>query len=252
MNFIDEVQRIKNNRIFNKIALIGIVLLILLISGFIMLRYMVEGEEDKNMPFVLSKIIVISSAEGTNLGVEDTTWNLNLIQNNDIYISVEKNESCKKNDIIKNIYIENIQLETKPLLGNIQNYRPVEDRLFKNAEQYIITDKLKYIGSTETDIGELKIGNQGGTILFRSSNLNIGNYKSNEDEIVHTGTLLKRANVENEQIKYSIKFDLIIETGKMIKYKGTINMNLPEGNILEDGIVAIEKVDLEDIVFKRM
>lgn len=252
MNFIDDFNRLKNNKMFHTIAVIGIVLILLIISAFIMLRYQVEGEDDKNLPFILSKIIVISSAEGINNDGTDTKWVLNLIQNNDIYISVDKNEQYKKSEVIKSLSIQNIIVDKSPAIGNINNYRPATEGLFQNEEQYIIKDELKYLGSTETKIGELQIGNQGGTILFRSSNTNIGNYKSNDEEIVHNGTLLAKAGITNEQINYSIKFDLIIEVGSGIKYKGTVNMNLPEGDILGKGITSIEKTNFDDVIFKRI
>lgn len=252
MNIIDDFNRLKNNKVFHTVTVIGMVFILLLISAFIMLRYQVEGEDDKNLPFILSKIIVISSAEGINTDGTDTKWDLNLIQNNDIYISIDKNEEYKKSEVIKNISIQNITIDKLPAIGNINNYRPATEGLFKNQEQYLITDELKYVGSLETNIGELQIGNQGGTILFRSSNTNIGNYKSNDEEIIHNGMLLAKAGITKEQIDYSIKFDLIIEVGSGIKYKATVNINLPEGDILEQGITSIEKTNFEDVIFKRI
>ena len=250
MNFIDEFYRLKNNKFFNKIIILLFLFIILLIAGFFMLRYQVEGET--NLPFILSKIIVVSSAEGNDLETTDSKWSFALAQNNDFYISIKKNEEYTRSETIKSIKIENIQIDKKKSIGTIKNYKPSPEGLFKNDDQYIISNSLEYIGNTESNINELKIGNQGGTILFRSSNTDILTYNSNDDEILHNGTLLAKAGIISEQLEYSIKFDLIIETNRGIKYKGTINMNLPEGDILSDGRTSIEKNNFDDVVFKRI
>lgn len=250
MNFIDEFYRLKNNKYFNKIVIIIFLFILLLVASFFMLRYQVEGEKD--LPFILSKIIVISSAEGNDLETTDSKWSFSLSQNNDIYISINKNDENKRSETIKNIKIENIQINKKQSVGNIKNYKPAEEGLFKKDDNYIISDVLEYTGSTESNINELKIGNQGGTILFRSANTDIITYNSNDDEILHDGTLLGKAGITEEQLKYSMKFDLIIETNRGIKYKGTINLDLPEGNILTDGRASVEKTNFDDVVFKRI
>lgn len=250
MNIIDEIYRLKNNRFFNRIIIGIFVLIILIIAGFITLRYHVEGET--NLPFILSKIIVVSSAEGKNLNAVDSKWSFSLSQNNDFYISIKKNEDYKRSEIIESVKIENIKINKKQSIGDIKSYKPATNGLFKEEEQYLIKDTLQYIGNKESNINEYKIGNQGGTILFRSANTNIITYNSNEDEILHNGTLLAKAGVTNEQIKYSIEFDIVIETNKSVRYKGTVKMNLPEGDILTDGRTSIEKTDFTDVIFKRI
>lgn len=250
MNFIDNFNRLKNNTLFNKIIIIIILFIIILIAGFFMLRYQVEGE--KNPPFILSKIIVVSSAEGKDIETTDAKWNFNLIQNNDFYINIKKNEDYKRSETIKSIKIENIEADKKQSIGNIKNYKPAQEGLFNNKEEYVIANNIEYTGSTSSNINNLEIGNQGGTIIFRSSNMDIVTYSTNDDEVKHDGTLLAKAGITAEQINYSIKFDIIIETNRGIKYKGTVNMELPEGNILTDGRGSLEKTDLDDVIFKRI
>lgn len=250
MHFIDEFNRLKNNSLFNKIIIVIILFVIILVACFFMLRYQVEGE--KNLPFTLSKIIVVSSAEGKDIETTEAKWTFNLIQNNDFYISINKNEEYKKSETIKNIKIENIQINKKQSLGNVKNYRPAEEGLFKNEDQLLIQDKLEYKGSSSSNVNKLEIGNQGGTILFRSSNMDLGTYETNEDEIVHDGRLLNKVGITNEKINYNIKFDIVIETSRGIKYKGNIEVELPKGNILEDGKGSLEKTDFDDVIFKRI
>ena len=65
-----------------------ITVLIATIIALLILKYNVEGED--NLPFELSKIMVISTAEGNDIEGEQTEnkWNLKLSQNNDIYLEI--------------------------------------------------------------------------------------------------------------------------------------------------------------------
>ena len=56
------------------IIAIATVILIFIIVGMIMIKYEVEG--DKNMPFNLSKIMIVSTAEGDRMKKRKSKWNL--------------------------------------------------------------------------------------------------------------------------------------------------------------------------------
>lgn len=221
------------------------------IAGIFMLKYEVEGE--KNLPFEIKKIMVISTAEGVQEENTEQKWSFNIDQNNDLYIRIDKNDNNKKNEVIKNISIDNFRVVKKPEKGNIEIYRPAEEGLYKKENQYLVTEKLQYLGAKETNLSKLEIANQGGMILFRCSNENIGKYESNEDtQIVHDGTLIGKTDISLEQIQSAVSFDIVIETVKEIKYKATINLDLPVGDILKDGVSVFEKEDMSDIIFKRI
>lgn len=82
---------------------IAMLIVILTIVVIVIIKYNVEGE--KNMPFKLSKITIISTAEGLEPEENDQNikWKLNLIQNNDIYISIAKNGEDNKESIIESV-----------------------------------------------------------------------------------------------------------------------------------------------------
>ena len=84
-------------RIFTAIL---ITILIATIIALLILKYNVEGED--NLPFELSKIMVISTAEGKDIQNEQTEnkWNLKLSQNNDIYLEISKNKNYEEVEII--------------------------------------------------------------------------------------------------------------------------------------------------------
>ena len=237
------------------IAVISFAIILILVAT-IMIKYQVEG--DKNMPFNLSKIILISTAEGNEL-IEDKEksnerWNFNVEQNNDVYIYIDKNENYKGNEkTINNITIENINIVSAPIKGEIKTYMPnsTEGRIFTNEDGYIVKEKLEYKGASESNPQTLEIGRNGGSALIRFSNISLGNYTSNKDkEITHDGTLLKKINVTNDEVKFSISFDLVIAV-ENCKYRANIILDMPCGDIVTEGTCSIEKTDMSDVIFKR-
>lgn len=232
---------------------VTVLVLILIIIAIIMIKYEVEGEQ--NMPFKLSKIIVVSTAEGVEQQGTDKKWAFNIFQNNDIYFYIDKNNEYKseKQMYIDSVSIENIEVINSPQIGEIKAYMPnsSEGRMYSYAEDSIVDEVLKYNGATRSNSRNLKIGNQGGNIAIRFSNTGIGKYESNDDEqIVHDGTLIKKLEKTTDDIKFTVNFDFIIVINKN-KYKAKITLDLPCGNIVENGTANYEKSDMKDIIFKR-
>lgn len=231
----------------------AVVALIILIVGIVIGIYQIEGET--NMPFVLSGIYVVSTAEGEEKERTEDKWNLSIYQNNDVYINIEKNKNYEKQETIQSVKIDNIQITKNPVKGKINTYMPnsSEGRLFTFSKESIIEDNsLTYKGGLKTDTTKLEIGNQGGTIVVRFSNDTLGSYISNEEEeINHDGTMLSKINVTNEDIKFTVSFDLIIKVNN-ISYKTTIELEVPTGNILESGTESLEITDTQKYIFKRI
>ena len=230
---------------------ISILIIILAIVIFRIVSYGVQGEDE--MPFELSKITVVSTAEGISNEDKEERWNLNINQNNDIYISLEKNEKFSDAKI-KNIVIEDINISNNSNIGNICTYMPnsTGERIITNSEETKFEESLTYRGASQTDYKNLEIGNQGGTILFRVSNNNVAQYISNDDEeIRHDGTLIGKTDVKYEDLKFNVQFNLIISM-KDKSYKGTINLEMPCGDIVTQGTCNIEKTDFSDVIFKRI
>ena len=235
------------------IAVASLILLFVFII-ILMLKYEVEGE--RNMPFNLSKMVIISTVEGNEINAtHETKWNLDIVQNNDVYFYIDKNKEYdfKEDELIKSIKIENISINKVPQKGIIETYMPnsTVSKIFSYDEQFIVGESLEYKGAKQSSIPNLEIGSQGGTVVIRFCNNNIGKYTSNDDEkIIHNSDLLKKIGVTNDDIMFGVSFDFIIETTKT-KYKTTIKLDLPsvDLDVQENGY--IEKEDLTDIVFKR-
>jgi hypothetical protein len=221
--------------------------------ALLILKYYVEGEN--NMPFEISKIMVISTAEGIDVseGENSTKWNFNISQNNDIYMEISKNKNYKETEIIDKIIIDNFNVEQEPSKGKIAIYKPTksEDVTYENKEEYKIDNNIIYIGSEGSSIKNLEIANQGGIILFRYAIENIGNYNSEDEEIKHDGTILSKIGMNYEELKCKVSFEISIKLKSEITYTGTVELELPAGNIIDEGTSYYEKTDLSDIIFKR-
>lgn len=247
---LNKLRGITKTKSFHICMIIIIITVILFVVGMLVLRYNVEGE--KNMPFELSKITIISSQEGIDDEQTDTRWSFDVHQANDIYLYIEKNNEYDKTEIIKSININNFQIETENK-DNVKIYKPdteEENVLFKYKDENIV-ENIEYLGDVESDLKNLKISNQGGIIAFRCSNNYVTKYKSDEEEINHS-ELLKKAGITEEKLRMSLTFNLniILESGK--EYQAEVKTELPTGNVIEEGNTSTEITDLTDIVFKRI
>ena len=198
-------------------------------------------------------MIVVSTAESNEIeAAADTKWNFSVNQYNDIYLEIQKNDEYTKNTNIKNITFENFVIEKNSGAENIKLYRANSEGKVVEDEAHLVGNSLTYKGEKETNLDELKISNQGSIILLRSVNQNVCEVRSNDEEIVHDGTLLAKGNANSEDLNYKLSFDIIIETSRNIKYKGTITIDLPTGDVQTQGKTQLEKTDFSDVIFKRM
>ena len=247
---IDKLKNLTKTKSFHICMIMVIIVAILFIVGMLVLRYNVEGET--NMPFELSKIAIISSQEGIDDGQTDTRWSFNVHQANDIYLYIDKNENYDKTEVIQSINIDNIQVEANNT-ENIKLYKPdaqEEKVIFKYKDEDIV-ENIEYTGDMESDLKNLKISNQGGIVAFRCSNNHVANYKSNDEEINHND-LLKKCNIANENLQIKLSFHLTIKLESGKEYQAEIKLELPTGNVVEDGNASTEITDLDNIIFKRI
>lgn len=233
---------------------ISVLLIIIMVVIIIVIQYQIEGE--KNMPYQLSKIAIISTAEGeqnTKNAEETAKWNLSVNQNNDVYFFIDKN-SAGEDDLIESVLIENINIVKQPSKGKVKTFMPssVEGRTFSYDDSYLVNEKLEYKGGKTSNPKTLEIGSQGGSAIVRFSNTNVGNFISNEDtEIKHDGTLITKVGASEEDVKFQVNFDFVIKINS-IKYKSNITLNLPCNNLTTDGTSTKEITDMSNIIFKRV
>lgn len=240
-----------NKKIFHVIMIIVIIFAILFVGGIMALRYQVEGEA--NVPFKITKISIVESVEGmANEGASEK-WNLNVNQNNDIYIYIEKNSGYGKTEIIEEVEINNITINKQNEKGELKLYKPVVDekRMFINAQENEISD-ITYTGELESNIKEQKISNQGGIVAFRYGINNISQYISDTDEQIDHSQLLKLTNIMQEDLQTKLSFNIIIKLTSGKKYQATINLDVPTDEIIEKGTFGTEITEPDGIIFKRI
>lgn len=242
---------------FKKFFRIGIFIVLIIVAIMYivstMVKYEVEGES--NMPFTLSKLMIVSNAEGMDKEQTEHKWHMDVFQNNDVYLEITKNKSYKQKEAIESITLENFSYEIEPEKGNTKIYRPSkeEKKTYDNKEESEVSEKLTYRGGEETNLKNLEVANQGGLILVRFANTNVAEFISDDvTEVKQDGSLLKQAGLSLEELKYKVNFDLTITLVSGTTYKANLSLDLPVGDILEEGTCSLEDKKLENVIFKRM
>ena len=247
----ERIKQIINTKQFHVIMVMLIIFAILFVVGVVSLKYNVEGEG--NIPFYISKISIISNVEGVDNEDNTNKWNLQVNQNNDIYLYIKKNDKYKDTEIIKSVKLDNFDIKEKSRVGEIKLLKPdsnIESVIFKNITENEV-DSIEYIGDMESSIKELKISNQGGLVVFRYAINNIGNYTSNDDEEINHSNLLSKLNINNDDLKFKVTFDINITLNSGKTYKSNIELEIPVNDVVNNGVQSTEYTDLDNIVFKR-
>lgn len=237
-------------RIIHTFVLIFIAIMIMVIAALLMFKYHVEGE--KNLPFNVNRINIVSTAESDLSQDQEGVWHAAILQKNDIFFTIEKNNNYKKEELIKKVSFENFQVIKTNENMVVEIYRPSESASTYNYSEEYKIQNLEYIGGQSTNTETLQINNQGGLIGFSIASDNLGEYIFSENEkLPSDGRLLAKAGIKSEDINFKVSFDLIIETESDHKFKANIVLDLPTGNILEEGVGSLEDTQLENVIFKR-
>ena len=226
-----------------------VILFMIVIS--IMIKYDVEGE--KELPFSISKILLVSTVDGKNIEDTENIWNVDITQVNDLYVYIDK--TIEDEQTINEVRIENFVVNKSPAKGKLKVLRPTGEiaNLYTHSEQDYLNDKIVYTGGIIDDLKSLEISNNGGILGFRVAIEDLGNYTSNEDvEITYNGKLLSNLGVAIDEIEFNISFDIVITTNENVSYKGTINLDMPVDSVIEDGSSNREITDFSNVVFKRI
>lgn len=246
-----KVQRIK------LIVAIIVVVLIGVAIGIHMYLYNKNGE--KNMPFQVSEIIIVSTArryEGEAAApIEDngSIWNFQLIQNNDMYIEVKNN--ARENEKIKNIKISNFEIKQNPNKGSIKVFMPnsVDGARYTYTDEFEVKDSLTYTGAEGNSYKDLRINKNGGKLSISFANKDLGNYSSGEDtEVTFDGRMLAKMGYTDEDLKFKIAFDITIELEDGRAYVGRIETDVNCEGLVENGTSQIDITDFSNVVFKRV
>lgn len=236
--------------IIKRIVFVVLIAGAILAVAFIMLKYNVEGE--KNLPFSISKIFIVSTVDGQANDDPENIFNVSIEQVNDVYIYFDK--TIEDEQTIKEVKLDNFTITKSPEKGTPKILRPTGElsNLYTYSEEDYLGKSITYVGGRIDDMKALEISNDGGVLGFRSSLTGLGNFVSNETtEISYDGSLLSGLGINIENIKYTLNFDIIITTSENINFKGNMELNLPLENVIQNGTESIELTDFNDIIFKR-
>ena len=235
-----------------KTCIAGTIVILLIITAIIVtFKYNIEGET--NMPFKLSKIVIGSMVVSSDNILDTDGLENDIVQNNGIYFEIKKNDNYKNTAVIDNVEFANIQITSAPKKGTIKTFIPntTENKKFTYSDEFLLdSNSLKYTGSNKSDTTTLEINNQGGIVAIAFGNLGLGTYNLTEQELVIDGTLLNNFGVTDDDIKFTVNFDLIITT-EGNNYKTNISLDLPTSEITSSGKSSIEITDTSKYIFKR-
>ena len=242
----------EKKKVIKKYIFLFFVFFIVLTSVFIMIRYQVEGETQ--MPYKLNQIVIKSTLGSKDLE-GDQLWNIELLQNNDIYIYINKDDNHHDDLKIEKVSIENIKFENIDNTEKIKVLLPTGnnlDNIYVNSTKDYKNEKIEFLGSNVDSLDKHEICEEGGMIAFRIENSNLGTYTSDKDkEIKYDSSLLEKAKIDENSLKYKVSFDLIIETTSGVKYKTTLNYEMPVDSFKDSGINTKVVEDFSNVVFKR-
>lgn len=241
-----------SKKILNICIICIIIVAIIFTAVMLVLNYDENGET--NMPFKISKISIVSTVNGQDVENSEAKWDINVIQNNDIYVYIEKNNEYKKQETIKSVKLDNITIAEQPKVGEIKIYKPSSSdmALFENIDENEVKE-LEFNGAKSTDAKKMEISNQGGVLSFRCANNNIGRYTSNDDGEINYNNLISKLNIDESSLISKIKFNVTItlNSGKVFR-ADNIELQVPNEGIAKDGTVGHEYTDMESVIFKRI
>ncbi len=208
----------KKKEIIKKSLFLVCIAILILFVVLVMLKYEVEGE--KELPYRINKILLVSTVDGKANADPENLWNIDITQTNDIFIYIDPDGKTK--ETIKEVSLENFQIVKSPQKGTVEILRPTADleNLYLNSVQNYLNDKIVYQGAKLDDMKSLEVSNNGGVVGFRLSLKDLGKFVSNDEniEITYDGRLLSNLGVNLEEIKLSLSFDIIITTSENVSY----------------------------------
>lgn len=246
----ENMEKEQKSKIIKKYIFISFLVLAIIISILLIVKYNVEGE--KNLPFKIEKVIIKSSLDTQNNDSENI-WDMSIMQNNDIYIYFKKNDEIE--EVVQKIKIDNLQVSKQKDIGTTKLFLPTTNDIktnFKNSTEDYFNKGIEYTTNNLDNMEKQEISRNGGMLAFRISNQGLADFISNEEtEVQYNGTLLEKAGITEQDIKITVSMDITIEMSQKEKYKGTLTLQLPVENFEEKSIINKEITDLTDVIFKR-
>lgn len=207
------------------------------------------SEKNKEPIFSVKKIYLCSSANVIDNSIEKNLQDLNIYQYADIAIYINnknKVEELTKQNTIKELYIDNISLESNSAIGQ-RSLSYTNSLNFGNGtdvKQSINTDRIDF-DIIYTNDENNKADYSKPTFYTDCSNpitlkyLNkdiVKGYKMNEDKTLSfDGRLLKEANISKKDIQCKIKFKINLVNNNDERFSCWIDFDIPLNELYTKG-----------------
>lgn len=252
-------EKIKINQKIVIPILVAIVILLLIAYSYIIAK-VIKGrqfannavqisEKNEKSIFSVNRIELFSSANVTDNTIEKNLQDLNIYQYADISIYINnknKQEELTNENTIKELYIDNINLEAKSQTGDRSLSYTNSLEFAKNTDitNYTKTDRIDFdIIYTNEENNKADYSKPtfytdcSNPITLKYLNKNIvKGYKVNKDKVISfDGKLLKEAKVSEEDIKCKIIFRINIVNNNNEKFSCWLNFDIPLNNLYTEG-----------------
>lgn len=254
----------KKKIILSIIALILLIVDIYLIFNFIYLKYknksfientdVVLAEDFKNSPFKIDKIVLYSNGFGKNKNTkfQNANWILDIYQYTDIAIYLKSTEAVKdlsisnfQADFGKLYYLDTTQFGTEQILYNYEINPELEYTVLNDENK---ENSLNY----NTPIFFADSSNP---ITLKFVNMIKENFTiENSEKLEFNGSLLEKTNINLNDLKTKISFDINVKNYNNDEYSTTITLQNPielDNSNIFNGHLLLEKNNQNIILLKK-
>ena len=254
----------KKTKIILTIITIILICVVIFLSFLVFQKYVLKKRfeddmlnfADKNQStiFTVDNITLFSSADAgykTNTANNFTIQNLYQYTDIALFIKNTSDEDTLENTL-KKVRIENIQFSNTPKLGEPSLYfKSINDFAKSNiTEENKITDSFEFTvsSSDEADLSTPTLyNNLANPLTFSYVNSNIKSDYTITDvssPITYDGSLLKKCNINLEDIQCTLSFDIHITNNLDEDFKTTVSIDIPlssQDKTILDGTLTLKQ-----------
>lgn len=239
--------KLRNKKIILTITAVILFLIVIFLGYLVFRKYILKknfeddilGFANKNQStiFTINNITLFSSADAgykTNTANNFTIQNLYQYTDIAIFIRNTASENTLENTL-KKVTIDNISFTTKPNLGEPKLYFKSLNNFAKSdiIEENLISDSFEFnvSSSDEADLNTPTLyNNLANPLTFSYVNTNIKPDYTITDvssPITYDGSLLKKCNINLEDINPTISFDINITNNLDQNFRTNVSINIP-------------------------
>lgn len=208
-----------------KNVILIILIILIVISMYIIANAKPRIEKEEPDRIAVNKIICYSSANAVNSSEKlKENWEVDIYQYTDIAIYIQKISGIN----IEAVYLDNIEINKKPILGDANIHRKNIQDFAKNMLIEDVEDKIELKVSVEGENDFLQNCINPITISYINKDIK-QNYiiPNTSQQISFDENILKKALILEEEIEAQISFDINIIDSEQNKYNTKIIIDIP-------------------------